>query len=219
MEKCNTKKFKKNNLVSTGSQKLYSDFTVYVYMVAHDTHHTSHIHYWFQAFPLRGTKLCTPLYKLPVSGVCKRQVTEWFTTVSVLNHLQARCLLRGPKRHTSLGPIPPSGGVTADGPTAGKLWITHRAVPVSCPVIQISLTRLRSICFAKYLKDADVKQAVTSCIYLIWIFSKLVGKNAYIIKCDVYRLWFTNFWYEIVCCHVLFEVAFYISRRKLTVFV
>jgi len=79
-----------------------------------------------------------------------------------LKSFDSQVLLKGPKKYKSLGPIPPTRVVTADVPTAGKLWITLPAVSVSCPVISISWTLLRSTWLAKYLKDADVKQAVTS---------------------------------------------------------
>jgi len=145
--------------------------------MVHFTLHTcTHSSSAFKHFPFRGTKVCIPLWKKSISVISSQEVTAWFTTASLSNHLTARCFSRGPKKYKSLGPIPPTWVVTADGPTAGKLWITLPAVLISCPVIFISWTLLRSTWLSEYLKDADVKQAVNFWLHLAPPYFTLVEK-------------------------------------------
>ena len=176
----------RKNLANTRNQEFYSYFDVYVHTVTRGTHgthgntrytsHFTHSLLAFKYFPSRGTKVCIPLWKISISSICSQEVTAWFTTASLSNHLTAGCFLRGPKKYKSLGPIPRTGEVTADGLTAERLWTPHPAVPISCPVISISSARLRSTWLAKHLKDADVKQAVTSWLHLAPIYCTLLEK-------------------------------------------
>jgi hypothetical protein len=75
----NTKKFEKNNVVNTRSQEFYSDFDVYVHMVAHGstwyTSHFTHSLLAFKHFPFRGTNVCIPLWEKSLSVVCSQEVT------------------------------------------------------------------------------------------------------------------------------------------------